>query len=141
MMNEDMLKKIDALRERADVSYEEAANLLEQNDGDVIRALMVLEQQGRLKAKATPQPHAEQWQAEAEEVKEKAKGFFEKAMNSRLVVEKKNEAGEKETILNLNIPFAAGAAIVAPWLAAGSAIAAAVTGCNVKVEEDEEKKQ
>lgn len=139
MMNEDMLKKIEALRERADVSYEEAANLLEQNEGDVIRALMVLEQQGRLKEKAAPDAKAEPWQVEAEEAKEKAKTFFEKAFQSRIVVEKKNTNGEKETILNLNMPFAIGATIVAPWLAAGSAIAAAVTGCNVKVEEDEKK--
>jgi len=138
-MNEDMLKKIEALRERADVSYEEAANLLEQNDGDMIRALMVLEQQGRLKEKAAPQAKAEPWQAEAEEVKEKAKSFFEKAFQSRIVVEKKTTNGDSETILNINVPFAIGATIVAPWLAAGSAIAAAATGCHIKVEEDEKK--
>lgn len=138
-MNDDMLRNIDYLREKADVSYEEAANLLERYDGNVMRVLVELEQQGRIYTQPTGNSAAQdtrrqQDQFDANEVKEKAKTFVDKAFKTRLVVEKKGENGGTETVANLSAPFAAGAAVVAPWLAVAAAGVAFVTGHNVKIE-------
>ena len=38
----DMFEKVDMLRERANVSYEEAKNALEKSNGDVLEAMILL---------------------------------------------------------------------------------------------------
>lgn len=142
MANEDMLRDIEYLRKKANVSYEEAATLLEHNDGNVIRVLMVLEQQGRLYQQSqTGQEYPdsqEQWQKDAQEAKDKAKSLMQRAMRNRVVIERTREDGVKETVLNVNAPLAAGAAVVAPWLAVASAAIGVATGCKVKIEKDNE---
>lgn len=45
----DDLEKVERLRERADVSYEEAKNALEQCNGDLLDAMVYLEKQGKVK--------------------------------------------------------------------------------------------
>lgn len=42
------LEQVERLREKADISYEEAKALLEQTGGDLLDALILLERQGRL---------------------------------------------------------------------------------------------
>lgn len=42
------LEQVERLREKADISYEEAKALLEQTDGDLLEALILLERQGRV---------------------------------------------------------------------------------------------
>ncbi|TCP53329.1 uncharacterized protein DUF4342 [Tumebacillus sp. BK434] len=42
-MTDPMLEKVDILRKRFQISYREAYNLLEQNDGNVVRACIDLE--------------------------------------------------------------------------------------------------
>lgn len=41
------LEQVEKLRERADVSFEEAKTALEQTDGDILDALILLERQGK----------------------------------------------------------------------------------------------
>ena len=43
------LEQIDELRKRANVSYEDAKNALEQNEGDIIKSLIYLEKQNKIK--------------------------------------------------------------------------------------------
>lgn len=144
MTNEEMLRNIEYLREKADVSYEDAEKLLERFDGNVMRALVELEQQGRVYA----QPHSgestskerQENQQRCNEAKEKATSFVNKALQTRLVVEKKDEKGEKQTVANVNLPFAAVVAVAAPWLTVATAGLAVITGHNVKIEKDEPKK-
>lgn len=155
-MNEKTLHDIEYLRQKANVSYEEAANLLDDNGGDVVRALMVLEAQDRLyqqQASGTIPPAAQEpeampesaperheaWQADAQEAAEKAKNWMQRAFRHRLVIEHKREDGTKETVVNLGMPLVVGAAIAAPYLAAASAVVTAISGCRVKVESDGEK--
>ncbi len=45
----EMLEKVERLRERADVSYEEAREALEQTGGDLLDAMVLLEQQGKVR--------------------------------------------------------------------------------------------
>ncbi|MCI8477769.1 MAG: ubiquitin [Oscillospiraceae bacterium] len=42
------LEQVEQLREKADISYEEAKALLEQTDGNLLDALILLERQGRM---------------------------------------------------------------------------------------------
>lgn len=142
-MNDDMLRNIEYLREKADVSYEEAATLLERFDGNVMRVLVELERQGRVYSQAgagetaspqqepDPTPHAA-----ANEAKEKATSFINKAFEHRLVVERENKEGGKETVANLNVPFFLGATVVAPHLMIASAALTFVCGYRVKLKRE-----
>ena len=47
------LEKVEKLRQRADVSYEEAKEALESCDWDILDALILLESQGKVKAPAS----------------------------------------------------------------------------------------
>ena len=42
----EMIEKVERLREKADVTYEEAKAALEQSDGDLLDAMVLLERQG-----------------------------------------------------------------------------------------------
>ena len=42
------LEQVEQLRQKADISYEEAKLLLEQTDGNLLDALILLERQGRM---------------------------------------------------------------------------------------------
>lgn len=147
MMNDDMLRNIEYLREKANVSYEEAAELLERFDGNVMRVLVELEHKGRVYSQApvdddqTRYQQREYYNTNRNEAKDKAASFINKAFQTRLVVERKREDGEKETVANLSAPFAAGAAIVAPWLTVATAGLAFVTGHNVKIKTEEKDSQ
>jgi hypothetical protein len=43
----DMFEKVDKLRERANVSYEEAKNALDRANGDILDAMILLEREGK----------------------------------------------------------------------------------------------
>ncbi len=147
MMNDDTLRNIEYLREKADVSYEEAANLLEKFDGNVMRVLVELERQGRVfphgqagaeraeQPHYTHQGHQAHQQQRAQEAKKQATSFINKALQHRVVVES-GSGDNKKTIANLSAPFAAGAAIVAPHLAVGSVALMFVLGYRVKVKKE-----
>lgn len=47
--NPDLLEKVEYLRDKADIGYEEALTLLERFDGDMTRILIELERSNRLK--------------------------------------------------------------------------------------------
>ncbi len=46
----DKLEKVERLRERANVSYEEASQALDEAGGDLLDALVILERQGKTKS-------------------------------------------------------------------------------------------
>ena len=43
----EMIEKVERLREKAEVTYEEAKAALEQSDGDLLDAMVLLERQGK----------------------------------------------------------------------------------------------
>ncbi len=64
----EFMEKIEKLREKANVSYEEAKIILTETDGDLLEAMILLEQQGRV----APPPGASHTQTQTEEpVKDK----------------------------------------------------------------------
>lgn len=144
MTNNDKLANIEYLRERADVSYEEAERLLDRYDGNVLRALVELEHQGRVFAEGReseadegPQQHA----SDASDGMKKAKSFLQSAFQTHLVFEKKAEGDKPNVVANVPVPFAVIAAVAAPWLAVGTAAVTFATGHNVRVEKEAADKQ
>lgn len=133
-MTDDMLQKIVTLRERADVSYEEAAQMLTKNDGDVAACLVELEKQGRVKEGE----HAKMQRNNSytQETRDKVTTFFKEACKTRIVVEKRKENGDRVTIANLNAPVAAGITILAPYLALAAGVIALATGHSVKIKKE-----
>lgn len=137
MMNDDMLRNIEYLREKADVSYEEAETLLDRFDGNVMRVLVELERQGRIYDQAPPEQgraHTTQKQREQQksEAGEKAKKVINNAFRHHVVVES-GKGEDKKTIANLSAPFVVGASIVAPHLAIASAALMFISGYRVKI--------
>lgn len=139
MTNAEMLANIEYLRERADVSYEEAQTLLERYDGNVMRALIELEHQGRVYGQEpTGETEKDDWkhaEAEINDGWKKAKSFADKAMQTRLIVEKKKD-DKTEMIANVPVPFAVLTAIAAPWLAIGALGVGFVTGHTARIEKE-----
>ena len=141
MMNNDMLQNIEYLREKANVSYEEAMGLLENHGGNVMRVLVDLEKHGRLfsqpeglgSAQDEPQCHNN-----VNEKKEKVASFFQKARKTRLIVEKRNTHGEKETIANISALTAAGVTVFLPHFVFAAVLLTLVTGHQVKVEKKDD---
>jgi len=138
-MTDDMLQKAVYLRERADVTYEEAVQLLEKNNGNVVASLVELEKQGRVNPRCADGGQHANWhhnEYQAQEVKEKVTSFFKEASKTRIVIEKRKENGDKETIANVSAPIAAGITIVAPYLTLAAGVVALATGHQVKVKKE-----
>lgn len=89
------LKKIDIVRERTEVSYKEAREALEQNDGDVIETIIFIEEK-----------HGKTWMdtmsVVGNEIVEKLKTVIKKGNVSRIILKKDEE-------VLLNVPVTAGA--------------------------------
>lgn len=138
-MSGDMLEKADYLRERANVTYEEAMQLLEKNNGDVVASLVELERQGRLYTqKSDDRGHGSTHynHQDVQEAKKKAATFFKDACNTRIVIEKHNGNGEKETVANVSAPIAACITVVAPYLSLAAGAIALATGHQFKIEKE-----
>jgi hypothetical protein len=139
VMSGDMLDKVDYLRERADVTYEEAMQLLEKNSGDVVASLVELEKQGRIYThQADCREHFRMHHShhDAQEARKKAATFFKDACNTRIVIEKHNENGENETVANVSAPVAACITVVAPYLSLAAGAIALATGHQFKIKKE-----
>ena len=114
----DNLEKIDILRDRMNVSYEEARRALDSANWDVIEALVKLEQDEKsLK---------EEFQVRGNELVEKIKDLVRKGNVTKIRVK------QDDKVL-LEIPVTAGVvgALLAPQLAVIGAVATLVSRSNV----------
>jgi len=125
--SEQMLEKIDKLRERMDVTYKEAKEALEKAGGDLVEALVLLEtERGRW---------TEKIQDKGEEVLTRLKGFFEKSHATKIRLKK-----EDRTLFEL--PATAGmlglvgmlASAELAVLGAVGTVAALLNKCSLEVE-------
>lgn len=78
------LEKIDMIRSRLDVSYKQAKSALEQANGDVLEAIIILEE-------SREEDWMEQLQKRGEEVVEQFKKYVEKGNSTKIKVKQ----GEK----------------------------------------------
>jgi cation transport ATPase len=103
---ENELKKIDILKERANVTYEEARIALAEADGNLVEALIKLEKEDRIRPKQKQQqarserkekkekkerPHYEERQAHKEHRKEEMREAGEKLKKHRFVLHKDDQ--------------------------------------------------
>lgn len=115
------LEKIDTLRERANISYRRAYEILESVDGDLVKALIQLEEE--------PRSWTERFQVSGSELVTRVRELIREGNVNRITIR------SKERVL-LDIPVTIGAigAVLMPYLAALGVIAALATRCTIEVE-------
>lgn len=120
---DDILQSIDKIRERTGASYKEAKEALEQANGDVLEAIISIEEN---KDKDT---WTEQFNVAGSEVVEKLKEIVRTGNVNRIKV-------KKGDYLILDIPITAGAvgAVFMPYITAIGAAVAFVSKCTIEIE-------
>lgn len=107
------IEQIDELRNRVNVSYEEAKNALEKNEGDLIKAIIELEKKKSKKI----------------ERKEHISGSADRFLQIRLSV--KSKTGE--TLLNVSLALALAVFALAFWVVILLFVFAVLTSCKIKI--------
>lgn len=121
----DLLQKIDAVRQRAGVSYQKAREALEAGNGDVVQALIWLEQTDQAR---TGETRTERIQCQGSELVARVKELIKEG-NVRKVVVRQDD----RVVFELPLTLGAIGVVVAPQLAALGALAALITNCTVEV--------
>lgn len=127
------IKHIEYLRQKANLTYEQAVALLDRNDGDLAKALVELEKSGALGG--TPAQPVQSTYSEPQDER-RARSFWDnvvdlfiKGLRIRLVIEKGNEL-----IARLPVIYLLAAMFMAPHLALLSVVLMFLTGCRVHIE-------
>jgi hypothetical protein len=120
-MEEITLEKLDSLRERTGVTYSEAKSALERHNGNVIEALVDLEN-------VKKSSWTEEFSVRSGEVVEKVKEFIREG-NVTLIRVKH----EERTLVEIPVTFGAIGAVVLPQLAALGVLVAVFKRCTIEV--------
>lgn len=120
------LEKIDIIRDRTGVSYKEAKEALEAAGGDVVDALINIEESG---SKKWAETFTESISVKGSEAMDKVKAIINAGNVSRIRV-------KKDEYVILDIPVTAGAigALAVPLFTAVGATVALLTKCTIEVE-------
>lgn len=118
-MVEEELRKLDLIRERTHLGYEQARQLLQEAGGDVVQALILWERREQA-PRGMPGPA---------EMVQRLRELVRRGNRTRIRVRRGDE-------LYLELPVTAGvvAAALAPYLAAAGALACLALGCSVSFE-------
>ncbi|SET41019.1 protein of unknown function [Natronincola peptidivorans] len=121
------LEKIDIIRERTGVSYKKAKDALESADGNVVEALIALEEESDSK-------WTKNMSMAGNEMIEKLKKVIEKGNVTRVILKKDND-------VILNIPVTAGAigVVLAPLVSILGISAALVTKTKIEIVQNDGK--
>ncbi|NLM04417.1 MAG: DUF4342 domain-containing protein [Clostridiales bacterium] len=121
------LEDIDIIRERTNLSYKEAKEVLEKANGDIVEALIAIEEESDVK-------WTENINDTASEILRKLKKIIEKGNVTKIILKKDDE-------IILNIPVTAGAigVILAPIVALLGISAALVTKAKIEIIQDDGK--
>jgi len=120
------LEQIDELRKRANVSYEDAKNALENSSGDLIDALVYLEKENKIKP---DQNHCSE-----SLLFKKVKKLIKKGNQTKLLIKK-----EDIVVLNISITIAILITVVAPPLAIVALIFALVTNHKIRIKKNNDE--
>lgn len=110
------LEQIDELRNRVNVSYEEAKHTLEKNDGDLIKSIIELEKKKGRK----------------NEYKGNFTSFTDRLLSLRMSIKNK----EGETMINLPLILVLIIFAMAFWVVIFGLMLAILTSCKIKVYRD-----
>ena len=125
------IEDVEVIRKKSGISYEEAVNLLEYHNGNLAKALIDLERNGRLNT-----PHGFQATIDLNGGKQKAMSIIQKLYSKRFVVKK-----GKIDILNISLLFMIPAAILMPYIAVGGLILIFIFGYRIKIQNSAEQFQ
>lgn len=123
-MDVDRLEKLDMIRERVGVTYGEADAALERNNGDVVKAIIDLENRSSMSGVK------EEFWVKGNELVDKVKELIKKGNVTRVII--KSEEGK--TLVEIPMTVGVVGTVLAPTLAILGGIAALVTRCKVEVE-------
>ena len=115
------LEQIDELRKRANVSYEDAKNALEQSAGNLIEALVYLEKQNKIKPEETPYSENKFFK--------KVKKLIKTGNETKFIVKK-----DDTVVLNICVTLAIITSIVATPLVVAALIFALVTDHKIRIQ-------
>lgn len=137
----EKLERIEKLRERAQVSYDEAKEAYEYADGDLLEALIYLERQGKVQAPKSGGYHKSEYVTEPQVEEKNGRGNYERkeytAFKETLdkvwkffygLFQKGNSIDfeilkEKEHMISFPVTILVLLLIFAPWLTIGFVIA------------------
>ncbi|MBS4535283.1 DUF4342 domain-containing protein [Clostridium sp. D2Q-14] len=114
------LEKIDTIRERTGVSYKEAKDVLERNDGDIVEALIDIENSKKSNEFSINET--------SEEIISKLKETIKKGNVTKILLKK-----DGETIMNIPVTAGAIGAVLAPQLSAIGIAAAMISRTTLEI--------
>lgn len=119
-MENDNLKKIDEILKRTNTDYTTAKEALEAANGDVLEAIIIIENQQR--------GNTSSGSVRGEQIMKQLKDILAKGNATKLTIKKNNE-------VIINIPITAGlvSALVAPFLSAAGITVALLAKCSVEI--------
>jgi len=120
------LEQVDELRKRANVTYEDAKNALEQSDGNLIEALIYLEKQNKINPE---KKYSSDCTFSGSKFFEKIKKIIRKGNETKLII-KKNDV----VILNLSITLVIIITAVASPVVIAGLILAFVTNHKIRIQ-------
>jgi len=117
------LEKVDVIRERTGVDYEQAVETLRSVDGDVLEAIIKLEKEEKQKYTK------EEFQVRGQQVIGRVKDLIRKGNVTRIRV-------KKDDRVLVDIPVTAGVVgtVIAPYLTVLAGIVALASKCTIEVE-------
>ena len=118
------LEKIELVKDRTGVSYKEAKEALEAADGNVVDAIIGIEESIDIKSRRRLGDHSTH-------IVEKVKEYIKKGNVARIIVKK-----DEEIILNLPVNVSIIGTILAPWAAIAGIIAVFGTKCQIELVKD-----
>ncbi|MFA9398385.1 MAG: DUF4342 domain-containing protein [Clostridiaceae bacterium] len=118
------LNLVDTLRERANVSYEEAVDALEKNNNDLVGALIYLEKINKIKDN-----HQET--KERNNIWDKIKNIINKGNKSKFIILKNDT-----TVLSIPLTLAVIITIFAPYITLLALLIAIITNHKIKIKKD-----
>lgn len=121
MNSDEKLKKIDEIVNRTYVSYETAKQALEDADGDILEAVILIENKNKSFSSSDAKMKGEQ-------ILEEIKKILKKGNATKITIKKNNE-----TIVNIPITAGVVGVMLAPFLATAGVTAALLTQCSVEI--------
>jgi len=118
------LEKIDQLKSRVNVSYNDAKEALENTEGDILEAIIYLEENGKIN---TNEEKQESSSKSGCKVVDWCKNLLKKGNSNFLVISKK-----ETTVLRISLTIAAILVIAAPYVSIPAFILAFFTGYSIR---------
>jgi len=128
MDNENVkLQKIDEIVKRTYVSYETAKKALEDANGDVLEAVILIENKNKTF-------NTNDAKLKGEQILDEIKKVLKKGNATKISIKKNNE-----TIINIPVTAGLVGAFIAPFLTAAGVTVALLAQCSVEIQQDDGK--